>query len=207
MDNNIFISVIMPSFLGEYKNCASKREFKFKRAVLSFVKQDYKNKELIIISDGCEITNKLYQEFFRTNESIKLIKLPKQPLFSGNVRTIGVDHAKEGLIAYLDSDDYFGERNHLSGIVKNFESDTNLEWLYMNDYWENTFIRDTQLQHGFIGASSICHKKDISVSWSSCNGYGHDWLFVEKLIKSHTNYKKYLGGTYHVCHIPNMFDF
>jgi len=34
------------------------------KAVKSFIKQTYDDKELIIISDGCNITNKLYDENF-----------------------------------------------------------------------------------------------------------------------------------------------
>ena len=49
-------SVIMASYLGNYPGCANNREAKFIRSVKSFLNQSYDNKELIIVSDGCEIT-------------------------------------------------------------------------------------------------------------------------------------------------------
>ena len=48
------ISVIMASFLqmGHKTN----QDIKFVRAVKSFLNQTYKDKELIIVSDGCQKT-------------------------------------------------------------------------------------------------------------------------------------------------------
>jgi glycosyltransferase involved in cell wall biosynthesis len=58
------ISVITPSYLGEYENCASDRENKFIRAVNSFIANTYENKELVIIGDSCDITERLLTENF-----------------------------------------------------------------------------------------------------------------------------------------------
>ena len=58
------LSVIMPSFLGEYDGCASDRENKFIRAVHSFLENSLYDKELIVIGDNCEITDKLLNEYF-----------------------------------------------------------------------------------------------------------------------------------------------
>ena len=45
------ISVIMPSYLGAYKNAAKDRDRKIVRAINSVVRQTYKDWELIIIAD------------------------------------------------------------------------------------------------------------------------------------------------------------
>ena len=49
----IGLSVIMPSFLGEYDGCATDREKKFVRAVQSFLDNTLIENELIIIGDNC----------------------------------------------------------------------------------------------------------------------------------------------------------
>jgi len=96
----------MPSFLGQYPDCASDRKKKFRRAVNSYLSQDYQDKELIIISDGCSETVNLVKNFYQ-QKHIHLIEIKKQPLFSGNVRQAGINVAKGEIITYLDSDDFF----------------------------------------------------------------------------------------------------
>jgi len=61
----IGISVIMPSYLGKYEGSRINADQKFIRAVESFQQQTLQNKELIIVSDGCEITNRIYRELFQ----------------------------------------------------------------------------------------------------------------------------------------------
>ena len=68
------VSVIMASFLLPYPGSATNRDKKFVRAVNSFKKQTYQNKELIIVSDGCSLTVELYNKFFKNDSNIKLIE-------------------------------------------------------------------------------------------------------------------------------------
>ena len=69
------VSVIMASYLLPYPGSASNRDKKFVRAVNSFKKQIYQNKELIIVSDGCPLTVDLYNKFFANDENIKIIQI------------------------------------------------------------------------------------------------------------------------------------
>jgi glycosyltransferase involved in cell wall biosynthesis len=57
------ISVIMPCFLGEYEGCASNREQKLIRAIHSFNTQTHEDRELVIVSDGCEDTIRVANQF------------------------------------------------------------------------------------------------------------------------------------------------
>ena len=68
------ISVIMASWLGAKRPHLDK---KFVRAVNSFLKQTHEDKELIIVSDGCQITNKLYEEHYKMNPIVTLFKSQK----------------------------------------------------------------------------------------------------------------------------------
>ena len=72
----------MASYLGSYPSAATERDRKFIRAVNSFKKQTYQNKELIIVSDGCPLTIQLYNRFFSKDTTIKLLQIPKQQLYS-----------------------------------------------------------------------------------------------------------------------------
>ena len=206
------VSVIMPVYLGEYEGCATNREDKFIRAVNSFLQNNLSDSELIIVSDDCLITKNIVNDKFLEQISAKRIKYihttPKSKLFSGELRSLGIKNANGKYICYLDSDDIIGDK-HLDTIVSQIEAEK-LDWAYYNDYVYTTggFITKTVfVQHESIGTSSIIHKNQKNLDWKGCNGYGHDWLFVQKLQKWSSNYDKIYGATYFICHIPNQIEY
>ena len=75
---------------------------------------------MIIVADGCPLTVDLYNKFFSFFSNIKLIQIPKQPLYSGEMRNIALKIADGEIISYLDSDDVLGS-NHLKKIVEQFD--------------------------------------------------------------------------------------
>jgi glycosyltransferase involved in cell wall biosynthesis len=127
------ISVIMPVTLGLYHGCALNRVEKFNRAVNSFINQNYKNKELIIISDGCDIAEDIYVKNFNNYNNILFEKQEKATAFSGSVRNKGISLATGDWICYLDSDDFFGDK-HLellaSQITNELENNQNNDKKY-----------------------------------------------------------------------------
>ena len=201
------ISVIMPVYLGDYKGAATDREEKFKRAVISFVQQKYKNKELIIVSDGCDIAENTYNNFLKY-DNIVFKKIDKQPLFSGNVRAEGILKASGDVICYLDSDDMLGE-NHLQTVVGGFNN-PKTDYIYYNDLIlapnKQPVPRSVELEHGSVGTSSFAHRNDVLFgTWNNCDGYGHDWTFINRIIVANKFGYKINGAEYYVCHIPNVF--
>lgn len=207
----IALSVIMPSFLGEYDGCASDRENKFIRAVHSFLENSLEEKELIIIGDNCEITERLIKEHFKNERNDGKIIFhqfrKKQKLFSGSLRSKGIELASGEYICYLDSDDLIG-KNHLSSIYSQVKSQ-DLDWAYFNDYLNTDaglITKKVDLEKDSIGTSSIIHKYNKRLNWDKCDGYGHDFKFIERLIKWSSKKDKIYGGTYIICHIPNQID-
>lgn len=190
----------MPSYLEMYEGAADRREEKFIRAVDSFISQDYMDKELVIVSDGCAKTITIYNERYKTHANIKLVKLYKQPLFSGIVRQKGIEASTGEAICYLDTDDFFGEK-HLLSIVNGF--DGIVKWVYWNDYLrgvDTIFKRNVELKKGLIGTSSFAHLKSVDLTWY--DGYGHDWFTINDLLINELKYKK-IEAFYLVCHIQN----
>lgn len=197
------VSVIMASYLLNYPGAATNRDKKFVRAVNSFKKQTYQNKELIIVSDGCPLTVELYNRFFNNDDNIKLIQIPKQELYSGEMRNVAFKIADGDIISYLDSDDILG-KNHLQIIVDGFDLDK-FDMVYYDDLltldstFKRFYNRIVEPRWASIGTSSISHKKNINVSWSS--GYGHDWIYVLKLVSAGLRFKKLeKSSEYIVCH-------
>jgi len=186
------VSVIMASYLGQFPGSASNRDKKFVRAVNSFKKQTYDNKELIIVADGCQLTLELYNKYFLNDSNIKIIPIQKQPLYSGEMRNAGLKFAEGEIISYLDTDDVLGP-NHLQIIVDQFDLDK-CDFVYYNDYmtldatFKKLHLRIVEPRWASIGTSSVSHKKLKNVKWKS--GYGHDMLFVLSLASSGLKFKK-----------------
>lgn len=107
MMQEIGISVIMPSYLGDYPGSRKEADTKFIRAVKSFQEQTLVNKQLVIVSDGCEITNRIYRERFQYDLNITLVMCEKSnSVWPGTLREVGRSIAKWDWIHYLDTDDY-----------------------------------------------------------------------------------------------------
>jgi len=196
------ISVIMPVCLSPYQEgeikSASDPEYKFRRAITSFINQSFLDCELVVISDGCDIAERIYKEY--PDKRIIFKKIDKQVRYGGKVRQTGIELAKGEIITYLDHDDFIGV-NHLQIINDNFKGD----WVYYNDFLiqgkeGNELIfkeREVSPQLFYIGTSMISHLKSLNVTWS--DGYAHDWRMIESCLLPHKG-NKIITPQYYVCH-------
>ena len=202
----------MPCTLQEYEGGAKKRKEKLDRAIKSFLAQDYAEKELVCVADGCMDTIQFISDNYNHEPSIRTYYLSKQEHFSGNVRDFGLKRPNGDYIAYLDADDKLGEPTHLSKIVAGFKS-PHADWIYFDDYVKYFELdhlplapREAKLTFGNIGVSNIAHRNFKDIEWSGCNFYNHDYIFVQRLIDKYPTYKKIEGTSYVVCHIQNGCD-
>jgi glycosyltransferase involved in cell wall biosynthesis len=200
------IFVIMASYLGQYPGCSQNREDKFCRAVDSFVNNTYPQKKLIVISDGCEKTEEIYEEKYKLNSDIVCVHMDKQPLFSGSLRNKGIEYAKkqgnpDDVICYIDSDDRFGV-NHLKHIVEHFgDTDDFVIWDCHRVSPDGWYIMIVSLASCKIGTGSFAHKVSLESSWT--NGYGHDWAILDDLSRKY-RYSKIPLSEYYIHHVPNF---
>jgi glycosyltransferase involved in cell wall biosynthesis len=203
------ISVVMPVYLGEYqfgvhKN-ASHPEDKFMRSVSSFLDQIHEDKELIIVSDGCDKAENIYYNEFSKEQQIVFIKIPKQSLYGGRTRQTGVEMATGDVICYLDHDDMIGQK-HLLIINDNFDT-ANYDWVYYNDHlvkssdFRAITIRDVIPQRNSMGTSSICHKANIPVVWG--DGNTHDFDMIQQYLLPLRSIK-ITTPQYYVCHCSGL---
>ena len=195
----------MPSYLSFFEGCSHNREKTFIKAVNSFVGQSYQNKELIIVADGCETTESIYNKRFSTNNQIKLLCIPKQAMFSGAIRQRGIEIATGDLITYLDSDDYY-LNTHLSNIAIGLKQQ--YDWVYFNNYCElkkkDKMIYNAELQEDHIGTSNIAHRKGLEMArWDKddYSGRKEDWHFIQQLIHEYPKRTKIYGCGYVITHI------
>ena len=197
------ISVIMASYLLPYPGSRNNPDKKFIRAVNSFKKQIYQNKELVIVSDGCPLTIDLFNQYFSNEPNIKLLQIPKQQLYSGAMRNVALDLVDGDIISYLDTDDVLGPK-HLQIIVDQFDTDK-YDWVFYNDYmvidptFKKLHLRIVEPRWASIGTSSISHKNNRDIKWKS--GYGHDFLFMFSMASLGLRFKKLEKiPEYLVCH-------
>lgn len=199
----------MASKLSYYKGSSSNRSEKFIRSVNSFLLNTYPNKELIIISDNCDITEKIYNNNYKDIENIKFIyEKSSGGLFRGLIREIGVKKSDGDIITFLDTDDELLP-NHLDIISNNFNIDKN-DWIYFNNYVRRDngkyYLRESKIERAYIGTSNIAYKKNVPVTWEDCDGYGHDWNFIKKLVELNVNYKKVSYSGYIIRHLLDGVD-
>lgn len=129
------VNVIMMSYLWPYPGARKNSVSKFIAAVNSFLNQNHKNSILTIISDGCELTNVVYDKMFSNNERVNLIRMQKQEeRWPGQLRQIGIDSCDSDLITYLDTDDLLLP-NHIDEMVKVFFENKNAKWVSWTSIW------------------------------------------------------------------------
>lgn len=143
------VSVIMQSYLGEYPGSRSNPVFKFHRAINSFLNQTYKNAELIIVSDGCDITHSEYFSNYKDNDLIKYAYIDKSnrmyeksnntTYYRGLPRQIGIEIATGEIICYFDTDDFLMP-NHLETIISmwNIVYDS-CDWIVNTAWFDNQY--------------------------------------------------------------------
>jgi glycosyltransferase involved in cell wall biosynthesis len=185
------ITVVMSSYLGDYPGSRSNPEAKFIRAVQSFINQKHQEKELIIVSDGCEITNGLYKAYYQQNKDITLVRVEKrEEAWPGELRESGRSIAKYEWITYLDSDDVILE-NHLSiinnkisslypneGIIFNMKYGIPLLEEGNERYYKYLGMTREQLQHILKDSKPI--KGFGKIAYSKAAGKFGTWQIVHK---------------------------
>lgn len=157
------IAVVMQSFLGDYPGARKNPEIKFVRAISSFLSQTHEDKELIIVSDGCEKTKQIYNLIYYNDSRIKFCFLDKKnekrmyeidgnkKVFRGKPKKIGCSLADADIITYMDSDDI---------LLSNRLSDLDLAWSIKSKEikWASNPFR--YLHSNALVNSSFKEKKD-----------------------------------------------
>lgn len=197
----------MQSFLGEYPRAAKDRDIKIVNAINSALNQSFNDLEVIVIADGCEKTFDIVEKNFFGNEKVSCYYIPKQLIWSGIPRNLGKQKAQGEYCLYLDIDDFYG-KDHIKNINDHLD---NYDWVWYCDQRFNVMTKQWQenpchiLRMGYCGTSNVCFKTSCDVYWpvDGRANYGHDYWFIQDLVKKYPNYNKIPCSQYMVCHIPD----
>ena len=210
----------MASYLGDYGGnygrSATNRTEKFKRAVRSVIDQDQHTTswELVIVADGCQET--MLHAGLWPDHRIRFIEIPKQRLWSANVRNTGIRHSTGDYIVYLDTDDVLAP-SHLADLRTFLFRRDQPQWAVFDDLvwnpnknvWEQRVANSSRARGA--GTSQIAHSRESGILWPDVEfrhphmGYDHDEQFLKHLRKFHGG--DWIGsGGYYVMHIPRLYD-
>ena len=194
-------SVVMASLLADYPNSATKKDAKFIRAIESVLSQKFKDFELIIIADGCKQTKYLVNKFYKnevTFGKMKLLCIERNQMWTNNARNMGIIVAEGDYIIYIDNDDTW-KRDHLTIFNNHIKDDP---WYYSNDGIAGQEARECEPGiYGKCGTSNICHKRSLNIRWEE-TGYGHDFHFINQLIRISPGVHVPTAGYVVARHVP-----
>jgi glycosyltransferase involved in cell wall biosynthesis len=196
------ISVVMQVYLGDYPDSRSQPNKKFVRAIMCFLNQTYKNKELVIVSDGCLEAKRIYENVFNTEPEIKFFYIDRgnsrlmytkdednTMYYRGQARQKGLEMATGDIITYMDSDDIILP-SHLSIFMsywnffpKHIKWASNPLRIYNIKYLESPFYKEEK---------NIYNWKTIHL-----NEYGITEDFV---INNAVGFGRELSATYAISH-------
>jgi hypothetical protein len=146
----------MQAYLGEYPGSRLNSEYKFIRAVNSFINQSHKDSELIIVSDGCEITHRCYMDNFKSNDRIKYLFVDKKgstnmyelvdgkKFFRGLPRQIARSLVTGEITTYMDSDDFMVD-THLTVIDSIYKVRPNWDWAINCSWYDNVAVLENPI--------------------------------------------------------------
>jgi len=129
-------------------------------AIDNFKKQDYQNKELIIIDDGEYPIKHLVND----DPQIRYFYLEQKEPTIGNKRNIGCEHANGELITHWDDDDWYAP-DWISFQVKNFlASGADIGGLNQVQYWspllkQGWIIKNSDSQYPWLSGQSLIYRK------------------------------------------------
>ncbi len=141
MVSKIKISVIIPVYnVEKYLD----------ECIMSVLKQDYGNIEIILVDDGSTDKSPLICDKY-ANEHAHIMVIHKENGGSSDARNAGIAIASGDYIIFLDSDDFWNESNAISCLVRRlhiFQSDV-LNFSYTK------FFEDTNKTEPYIDAEDM----------------------------------------------------
>ena len=140
----------------------------------NFLRQNYRNKELIIIINNDNINIDLYKEKSKDHKNIQVYQV-EQRYNLGYCLNFGIEKASNDIISKFDDDDYYGEK-YLEECMEVFNStDADIIGKYtFFIYFESInalALRKRNLENSFVNnvaGATLSFKKDVSTKVPFC---------------------------------------
>jgi O-antigen biosynthesis protein len=175
------VSCIMPT-----KN---RRNF-VTQAIKYFIRQDYPNKELVIVDDGQDKV----RDFVPQDDRIRYFETNNKGLSVGELRNMAVAESQGQIIAHWDDDDWYGDTRLSYQVKPLLRGDADLSGLngrvyydlYEDQFWFIESWLHTQIINLDIHAGTILYRRNI---WENITKFqpiycGEDAIFVNEVFRS-----------------------
>jgi hypothetical protein len=172
---NIKFTIITPTY---------KRPYSLKRCIDSVINQTYENFEMLICSDGHDVSVKNTIETYN-DDRLKYSYVEQINDTGTTQRNLSIRNAVGDYIMYIDDDNIIYE-NCLDTIKNNIRHDTGMIIFKTFNCLVNGIIpNNKEIRHGNIDSLSVAIKRKIASENKWKNIYEHDYLFIkdcEKII-------------------------
>ena len=178
------ISILMQAYLADYPGSRSDPERKFIRAVYSVIAQTSNDWELVIVSDGCTLTESLYKKYFSTYRNIIFERINKHAgsdmqeehdrikyRIPGSPTGRAMELATGDWITYFGSDDFM-----LRSGIESIKKAINLGLEKTEDL--RYIINTSQIEHSSVDLSSYQHLVPIRANLQ-IDGLTSTWQLTE----------------------------
>lgn len=173
----MLVSCIMPT--------NNRREF-IPLAIQSYLSQDWPEKELIVIDDGTDRVEELFDDvpgakyLFYLEPNLPAHR-PKTPI--GTKRNLACEMASGEVIVHWDDDDR-SARNRISDQVRKLESSGKSVVGYNRIREASMFsggMTEYAVPEDMACGTSLCYRRDYWKSHKFMNtSFGEDWMFIEQ---------------------------
>lgn len=155
MKNTSLVSCIIPSYRGEKY---------LWDAIESFLKQDYSNKEIIVVIEFFSWDNsyELYKEKYSHISFIKFY-IFHEKMTPAKARNLWIELSSWKYICVLDDDDYLLGHTHISSAIYFLEENTN--YWYISFCWE-MLLRNKFFKYRWLNSIHRLDKFNFTHSWT-----------------------------------------
>ncbi|AIT08978.1 hypothetical protein LO80_02620 [Candidatus Francisella endociliophora] len=193
MNHQVKISLIMPNFNGEKT---------IRSSILSFVRNQYFNKELIIV-DGksSDSSHKIIKEYVKEYEFIKWIKVNDKGI--SDAINIGLENVSGNIIGYLGSDDLLNTKTLFE--INNYKFMIDFDAIYFDSYTyyidknivqlrkcpNVAFNRINLIRYGtLVGLQNIFFDKRVfnEMKYDISNKYSMDYEIYFRIVEKFSNF-------------------
>ena len=149
------VSCIMPTY---------NRRAYLPQSLQCFLRQDYSNRELIVIDDGSDSV----ADLIGVGENVRYVRAPRR-MSIGAKRNLACQHARGDIIAHWDDDDWYAPdrlRYQVAPIVAGMADLTGLEnalvlQLPAGDFWTTDARLHKRMFVGNVHGGTLVYRKDL----------------------------------------------